>query len=200
MDQKECVSAALSLCCQLHSDQQWLRQRPANAWKEAAWSLAAPDLTWAYAPIWRWFTVEVQFEVRPKCKTLICRSLRCGNAIKNTLTDVEQIKRKQLNVEISHPKRNTCLGQPKACLRSTEDQGLPQMHKGKKYSTICICITSMQSRTSSPSSHRLMSYWINSTVANFALSKFSMLCMYCRHSSCSFWPTADWHLVVSCEG
>jgi len=24
------VNATLSLCCQLHSDQQWLRQRPAN--------------------------------------------------------------------------------------------------------------------------------------------------------------------------
>jgi len=39
---------------------------------------------------------EVQFKVCPKCKTPIRRSLRYGNAIKKTLADVEQIKRKQL--------------------------------------------------------------------------------------------------------
>lgn len=39
---------------------------------------------------------EVQFKACPKCKTPIRKSLRYGNIIKQTLEDVEAIKRKQL--------------------------------------------------------------------------------------------------------
>ena len=41
---------------------------------------------------------EVQFKVCPKCKTPIRKSLRYGNTIKKTLADMEQIKKKQLEI------------------------------------------------------------------------------------------------------
>ena len=41
---------------------------------------------------------EVQFKVCPKCKTPILKSLRYGNTIKKTLADMEQIKKKQLEI------------------------------------------------------------------------------------------------------